>query len=107
MSALSTSGARKKQRARSEPEDGRDGRIADSLNEKDLHELRIYLQGEETALRAEAKQKLNRELIDLIEACKKLVEKAVAQDSFSAALEAGVVSQVRKQLCALPARRAP
>lgn len=95
MSGLSASGARKKPRAGLENEDGG---VAETLNEKDLHGLRIYLQREEVALRAEAKQTLNHELIDLIEACKNLVEKTVAQESFSAALKAGVVKQVREQL---------
>jgi hypothetical protein len=98
MSALSASGARKKQRAR--PEDEESGVASKSLSEKDLHELRAYLQREEMALRADAKQTLNHELIDLIEQCKELAERVVAQDSFSAALESDVVRQVRKQLSA-------
>jgi hypothetical protein len=90
-----SAGSRKKPRSELE-----ESRTADSLNASDLDELRMYLQREELALRVEAKTTLNKELIERIEACKGLVEQAVAQDSFSAALEAGVVSQVRKQLFA-------
>jgi hypothetical protein len=77
-----------------------DGGIAASSSEKDLHELRIYLQQEEAVIRAEAKQVLNQELIERIEACKSLIEETMRQDSFNAALEAGIVSRVRKQLSA-------
>jgi hypothetical protein len=57
MSGLTLPRARKKQRARSETENGG---ISDEFNEKvDLQELRNYLQREEMALQAEAKTTLN------------------------------------------------
>jgi len=91
---MSTSGERKKQRVRSEEDGG------DTLADKDLNELREYLKKEETALRAQAKSTLNKELIERIERCKALVEKTVAQPGFSAALETGVVGEVRRELTA-------
>ncbi|KAL1527602.1 hypothetical protein AB1Y20_008988 [Prymnesium parvum] len=95
---MSASAPRNKRGRGSSREEGGSG--AEGSEDLDVAELRSFLRKEEGALRSGANTIVNTDLLERVESVKGLEAKLQAETSYSAAIESGLVAELRKELSA-------